>query len=493
MKVLFVYSGYENLGVEMLSAVLRRAGHQTALAFDPRLFDDHYTRIPALARHLDGRPAVLRRARQEAPDLLAFSVVTEDYVWACQVARQLKRQLGLPVVFGGVHVTSVPAVVMENPFVDYAIVGEGEQALLELVRCLEQGVAPDRVPNLWYRRGARVQHNPVAPLIEDLDSLPLPDKQLFYEQLPYLRSDYLTMTSRGCPHRCSYCYNGHMQELYRGKGRYLRRRSVEGVLHELRQARARYPLRRIQFYDDVFTTDRGWLERFAGPYAEQIGLPFWCSVNPAFVDRQVAQLLALMGCWEVQMGVQTVDRRLRREVLRRPESLEQIRRAVALLGEQKIKVVVDNISGTPGETAETLEASLRFYSQLRPARISDYHLRYYPATEMMQIAQQQGLVDEQRLAQLERGEGSESFALGGSQQPRHRRLRSLLHLVPLLPERLMQQLLRRKLYRYLPQNDLLMKVLLRLVEMLRGRDINAERYGGKYRHFLLLVTRGVWP
>ena len=487
MKVLFVYSGYENLGVEYLSATLREAGHETALAFDPRLFDDHYTRAPLLARLLDRRQATLARAERERPDLLAFSVVTEDYTWACEVADQLKRRLGVPVVFGGVHVSSVPHRVMEEPVVDYAVVGEGERALVALADRLELGRPVDDVPNLCFRRDGRVVQNDLAPLMEDLDALPLPHKELFYDQLPYLRRDYMTMTSRGCPNRCTYCFNDSMRRLYRGKGRYVRRRSVDAVLAELVRALATWPkLERVQFYDDVFTTDRAWLEQLAPRYRDHVALPFWCSVNPRFVDRDVVRLLADMGCWEVQMGVQTINRRLRQEVLRRPEDVDQVRQAVELFRAAGVKVVLDNISGVPGETeAEVLE-SLSFYNSVRPSRISDYYMRYYPATEVIDLALAAGALDPAAVDELERGRGSESFALGGTAgvTPSQRRLHFLLAVLLQLPPGLNSLIISRGLYRFLPRHDGLARILIRLVDVLRREDINAERYWAKYLHFL---------
>ncbi len=495
MKVLFVQSGYESLGVELLSAVLRRGGHQTALAFDPRLFDDHYTRAPALACRLDMSAAVIRQAEQARPELIALSVVTDDYPWALGMARALRYRLKVPVVMGGVHVTAVPERVMQEPAVDYAVVGEGEGALLELADALEAGAPVDGIQNLWSRRGGRVVGNPVRPLEQDLDALPFPDKQLFHEQLPYLRRDHVIMTSRGCPHRCAYCFNGSMQRLYAGKGPWVRRRGVEDTLEELRQARAvAHPPRRIMFYDDAFTDDRAWLEAFSRGYIRDIALPFWCTTNPAAVDDRVARLLRRMGCFEVQLGVQTVDRRLRRRVLGRPESVEQVRAAVTALQAEGIKVVLDSISGIPGEGEDELARSLAFYNEVRPSRLSDYYLRYYPGTRATREAHEAGVLDDAQVLALEQGHGSESFALGGTLHgggPVHARLHLLRALLLRLPAPLNRLILRRRLYRLMPESVPLLRGLLRLAEAARGQDINAQRYVGKYVHFLsrALATR----
>ncbi len=486
MKVLFVYGGYENLGIQMLSAVLKEAGHETALVFDPRLFADHYTSVPALARRFDRKAALLEQAVAHQPDLVAFSVVTEEYAWACELARELKARLEAPIVFGGIHPSSVPGRVIAKDFVDYVIVGEGEGALLELAEALERGERPTDIANLWVRAGDTVHRNPPRPLIPDLDALPFPDKALFYEALPFLRREYMTMTSRGCPHACTYCYNNHLRRMYQGKGRYLRRRSPRHVLDELVAAKATYPLERVQFYDDIFTSDRAWLEAFASGYRREVALPFWCSVSPAHVTPEIVQVLAAMGCWEVQMGVQTVNEELRREVLRRRDTIEQARRAVALFRAAGIKCVADNIGGLPGEGEEHFVESLRFYNQVRPSRISNYYLRYYPSTDIVSIAREAGILDDARIEALEEGLGSGSFALGGTRTDHSQaeRLHLYLELLLLLPRPVNELILARRLHRFFPRTLPGARAAIRMVDVLRENDINAQRYLRKYIHFL---------
>lgn len=191
------------------------------------------------------------------------------------------------------------------------------------------------------------------------------------------------------------------------------------------------------------------------------------------------------------MGVQSVNRRLRQDVLRRPERVAQVRQAVELFQAAGIKCVLDNISGVPGETEEDLLESLSFYNSVRPSRISDYHMRYYPATEMVDIARSMGALDDETVEALEQGRGSESFALGGTgaMTPRQQRLHSLLAVLLLLPQSVNRLIMSRRLYRYFPRNAAVARVLIRLMDVIRKRDINAERYYAKYLHFLARAAR----
>src|SRR3954470_12739136 len=140
MRVVFIGLGQEQLGISMLSAVLRRAGHETALAFNPALFHDHYYfDVPVLRDVFDRTARVVDEAVALKPDLLAFSVLTPTYPWCLDVARQVKARTGCPVIFGGVHPSAVPEVCLENDCVDYVCIGEGEQAMVQLCAQLDAG------------------------------------------------------------------------------------------------------------------------------------------------------------------------------------------------------------------------------------------------------------------------------------------------------------------------------------------------------------------
>ncbi|MDD5090653.1 MAG: cobalamin-dependent protein, partial [Candidatus Wallbacteria bacterium] len=168
MKVTFVYGGFENLGVEYLSAVLKRAGHSTALVYSPKLFNDTMLEADFLASAFARTGSIVHRILATKPDLLAFSVVTDDFVWAREIAQRVKKKRPeLPVIFGGIHPTSVPELVMECPEVDYACVGEGEEAIVELADALEHGSDPSGIQNIWGRKDCQVFSNPVRPLIQD--------------------------------------------------------------------------------------------------------------------------------------------------------------------------------------------------------------------------------------------------------------------------------------------------------------------------------------
>ena len=145
MKVLFINPGKEMGGIQCLSAFLKQGGHETALINDSRLFDNPWVSFPRLARYADLGDEVVKQAIDIAPDLIAFSVVSDDFQWALTRARQLKAALGVPVVFGNIHPTSEPEQTLSHPEVDFIVRGEGEYPLLGLADALEKHHGFDKV------------------------------------------------------------------------------------------------------------------------------------------------------------------------------------------------------------------------------------------------------------------------------------------------------------------------------------------------------------
>ena len=255
IKVTFVHSENESLAVECLSSVLKERGHTVELAYDHRYFERSGVSLPALARIFDARDSIVRKVADGKPDLVCFSVHTSAFQWALDMSSRIKSQCDAPVLFGGVHPISVPDVVIAEEAVDMICNGEGEEPLVELTE--QMGDYPDvDVQGIWVKRGGEVIKSGPAPLVADLDTVPFPDKQLFYYQLPWLAQGYLIVTGRGCPYACTFCGNDILRRAYKGQGRYVRKRSVDNVMEEMTRANALYHPRFFNILDDCFNTDK---------------------------------------------------------------------------------------------------------------------------------------------------------------------------------------------------------------------------------------------
>jgi radical SAM superfamily enzyme YgiQ (UPF0313 family) len=266
--------------------------------------------------------------------------------------------------------------------------GEGDLAVPELVEALATGADYRNIPNIWVKdEDGTIHRNAPRPLITDLDSLPYPDKGLYYDVLPGLQREYMCVASRGCHWACSFCFYTTLYSLYGQEG-FLRARSPEHVIGELELAKSKYQIEYVVFHDDIFPTSLKWLKEFAPLYKEKIGLPFSCITHPQLIRDETAVLLGDMGCKYVIMGSQTVNEGSRApEVINRTESSEEIAAAVRRLKDQGIFVLLDHIFGIPGEALDDQEAALRFYIEAGADVIKPFFLSYFPGTDLSKRAE----------------------------------------------------------------------------------------------------------
>ena len=402
MKILFYYRGAENFGIEYISAVLKEAGHETGLIFDPGFDDTFYFRTPAL-KLLKVKEKLIEQAKSFSPDLMAFSSITNLYPYVKEMAYALKKELNVLAVIGGVHSNALPEYVLKEPCFDMLCLGEGEYPMLDLTQRMSQGRDFSDIDNLWVKRKDRIIRNKERPLIEDLDRLPFPDKELFYKKGAFYK-DMLIMTSRGCPYHCSFCVNSFYLDKYGSKT--IRRRGVDKIIEEIRMYKERYNPRFIHFDDDVFTASDGWFEEFSRRYRAEIGIEFLVNIHPAMVNRRTAILLKEAGCRVACMGVQTGNERSRLDLLRRNDSNSRIMEAARVLKDADIHLTTEFIFGLPDETEEQSWESVLFNSAIRPASTSTFIFYPFPGTELAEFSVKSGLLDEESLEMIKEGRGS---------------------------------------------------------------------------------------
>jgi radical SAM superfamily enzyme YgiQ (UPF0313 family) len=297
---------------------------------------------------------------------------------------------------GGPHATFFPDII-ENPNIDYVCRGEGEEGLIELAEAMANDT--DRIkeiPNIWSKDAAGRIYGPnIRPFIEDLDSLPSPDFGIYtkYRYLvPYNMDLFPVLTGRGCPHDCSYCFNRPYKDLYRNKGKYLRRRSPEHVTHELLYNKETYGIRKINFVDDSFFLFPKWLKEFAVLYKEKVNLPFIVNAEATQVNEDLVRLMWEMGCICVRMGVETGNDHLRQKVLNKKVSNRQIVEAAGLIKRYGMKLATYNILGIPGETVENALETLKINRAIRSNFVWCSLLQPYPGTAISEYVKEKGFL-----------------------------------------------------------------------------------------------------
>ncbi len=483
MRVTFVTSGLEHLGVAALSAYAKDHGHETTLVYEPKPFSSNSgPDSPFFAQLLEPSPEeTAQRVVDTKPDVIAFSSYTITHRWSVQVARALKRTVPTPIVFGGPHVSGAPAISIGEEAIDAVVEGEGEGALLDLLGCAEvDRFGRTDIANTWFHGDGEPIRNPVRPLIADLDALPWLDKGIFYEQMPAFEREFYVISRRGCPFRCSFCEYSIFPKQYPGE-KPVRRRSVEHVIGELEHWKARGRIRKVFFWDAIFTLDVHWVREFATAYRERIGLPFECYTHPHAMSRDMASALADAGCSMVRVGVQTVNSDTLADMERRGDR-DKVRDTVDHLREFGINYSLDHILGLPGEGPEDQREAVRFYNDVRPARIVVHWMTYLPGTTAIDRAAADGLLSAEQVARILRGEQTEGFeaprlvGAGAHKQALDeiRHLEIMFDLLPLASKRTIDWLLESGTYKLLPRG-MAVRQLLALALALAGDSATRER------------------
>lgn len=397
MRVLFWARGAESLGVEQMMACLEARGHAVELLFDPGLDNNLYYRFPPL-KILNRWELLERQAKDWKPGLVAFAVPTNIYPFALEFARRLKPQVRVPFIFGGLHPSALPEIVLRDGAVDFVCRGEGEETIVELAEALEAGRDVRGIRNLGWREDGEVRLNPLRPLIADLDSLPFPRRDHFYRAGAF-KTMLHVLTARGCPFSCTYCVNSFLHDkLYKelpGGSPLVRQRSPENVIAEIRDAAARWPIDHIFFVDEVLITRKEWLRRFLDLYRKECrGITFSFSYHHRFMDADIARWLAETGATFAQGAIETADPDLRRGVLGRTDTDEEILRAMNLLRSAGIKVSTSAIFGIPRETARSRWETVRLVEDSRPDMLNTYMLYPFPGTGISDLARAEGYLSD---------------------------------------------------------------------------------------------------
>ncbi|HOU53435.1 MAG TPA: radical SAM protein [Myxococcota bacterium] len=447
------------MGFEILSAVARRRGHEVRLAFSPAAFGDRNYLDTDLLGNRTSRVGFLGALAAWQPDVVLFSPTAPSCRWALSTARKVRETLGPTpmILFGGPHASAVPRTMLSEPSVDAGCVGEGELAFEELLIALADGRPTRLVPGFW-TRGPNGEPLPGAPAraVGNLDDLPFPDKGL-YEDAIDLSLNYGVMAGRGCPMHCAFCFNSFWHDLTTSPSRRLRMRSPGHVLKELRLAKQRYAPKWVEFFDDVFLTNRRWMLEFLPQYRNEIGIPFSCQTVPTRVDDQMARSLRNAGCEMVILGVQSLDTQSLRRMDRGWQHQERIAASAWALKSAGIRVRMDQILAIPEEPLETLDEAIRYFARIGPERIATFWFRYLPGTKMLLDAVQEGRVSEEEAECIARGEVTsyytpelvEGAGIEGAMLQDYLYYETILKSLPLLGDRL-RRILPRGAFRRLP-------------------------------------------
>lgn len=407
MRVLFIYPSIDcppgiNHGIADLSGVLKAHGHETGLIH----VCEGLWPIPTMEE-------LVARVRDFRPDLVAHSVMSQQYAWSVEAANRIREAIGVPQVVGGVHCTMVPEEVVEDAHFEYVCVGEGEYSLLELVERMEKGGDLSTVPNMriparFSPTGESVS-NPVGPF-PDLATLPEQDFELFdLDHIVRVKKGWMGMlTSRGCPYKCTYCFNKEIVDRYMEDGgakkakEYLRHFPLDRVIREIRELKERHPgITTLIFDDDLFTLNRQYVAEFAKAYKEAgIGLPYVVNAHVQQFNSDMARQLKESGCMIVKYGLESGSSEIRSKVLWRFMTNDQIERAFAAAHEQDLHTSAFVMFGLPFETRDHIFETIELCARVKMGRFRWAVFFPFPGTAGYRIADENDLIDREKMARL---------------------------------------------------------------------------------------------
>jgi anaerobic magnesium-protoporphyrin IX monomethyl ester cyclase len=395
--VLLTFYNYESHAIRIFHPLLKGRGHDVHSIF----FKNYFTYQVPTQTEEDMVVDLVERLR---PDLVGVSVWSTYYQLAGRLSRRIKAAVDPVIIWGGIHAQTRPEDSLQHA--DIACMSEGEYVLAELTDRLSLGQPWDDLQGCWVKTPTGIVRNAQRSLIPDLDVLPPADltaENTYYlgvnawrdpERWNELALFYDIMAVRGCPFRCTFCIHNFTRKATAELGTYLRRRSIDHVMAELREAvRVRPTLKAVAFSDDIFAPPRPWLEEFCTRYKREINLPFTVYSYPGMVDEKRVKLMAEAGLWTSTMGIQSGSERIRRDCYERETSDEDIIEACEILARHGVSRNLDFIGDNPYETEEDRRATVDLLCRLpKPFYFNYFTLTFFPGVELTDRALRDGLI-----------------------------------------------------------------------------------------------------
>jgi anaerobic magnesium-protoporphyrin IX monomethyl ester cyclase len=333
------------LGLGYIASYVRKHGYSVAI------LDCTFTKE---------REAVAK-ARSLSPRVVGVYSMLGMKDMAIRIARQLRAYSEMLVVGGPLPTTS-PDVFLED--FDVALIGEGEETILEILGSLENGTSLSKVEGIAYKEEKeKITVTSARPLRRCLDSLPFPARDLYehgaYKDYFCRYHGYTTtsmITSRGCPFDCDFCSRPVFGRSYRG-------RSPSNIVDEMETV-LDYGYDRIWFADDIFPIDKeSGLSVCNEIISRRLDASWECLCRADVMNREIALKMKKAGCFRVFFGLESGNDRILKAMNKRL-TVEQARRAVKTVKSVEIKAGAFFILGYPGETDDTMLDTLRFATSL---------------------------------------------------------------------------------------------------------------------------------
>ena len=344
------------LGFQYLSATLKTAGHQC------RIYDQPI---------LGFTPEKLMALLDENPDR-AVGFYTDSFLKpkiTAWISHLRKRGLKKTLLIGGPG--SYGAAEYLKAGADFVVHGEGERTILEILDHLNGKGAKENLKGVTYKDNDFIIDTPARELIENIDSLPFPDRDEYpirsyhdFHMFPMRVPFVSVLSSRGCPNTCTFCSSPNIW------GRKVRMRSCENMLAEIDMLVEKYDAKFLGFKDDMFAIRPSWLKEFTeGMIRRDNDLHFSCNIHPfSFKNsrEESVELLARSGCRLMVAGLQSVDPQVLKNINRSADEPKMLMELARIIKKNDIALVVEFIFGLPLDSRQSWDNALKWSQKAGP-------------------------------------------------------------------------------------------------------------------------------
>lgn len=371
------------LSLGYIAAVLEEAGHEVSIVDSPAY---SYT-IEEASKTITGKK----------PDVVGITATTHNRLSAIELCHQVKRGTRALVVTGGPHFALTARDAIQNVnSIDIVVKGEGEFACKEILDAYLKGKDLKIVSGIVYRdKDGKIIETVPRPFLPNLDTLPSAAWHLFDLKKYHatLEGEYETpsvgvISSRGCPHQCTFCANRHFWQCT------LRVRSPKRFVDELELLHKKYGYKGFDIWDDTLTISKQRVREICEEITKRrLNIVWYARARVNTVDRDLLKLMRISGCQAISYGVESGSETILRNI-KKNITLAQVKEAIKASAKLDFHIKVFFMFSLPGESTQDIQATLRLIDELssygrKVVCIGAFTL-IYPGTELELLAKEQG-------------------------------------------------------------------------------------------------------
>lgn len=341
------------------------------------------------------------------PNLIGITLVDSTIKFSLSFLEKIKH-LKIPIVVGGVGTTFLYEKILKTGLVNYACIGEGEEAIVELTEKLYKKEDPAHCRNIYtLNADGTINMNPLRPLV-NLDDLPTPDFTIFEDwrfYRPFMGRVIRTLQfdfDRGCQHGCTYCAAPSLRKTFikNNCGKYYRVKSINKIFYEMKYLIDKYNLNFVWISSETLldlSLDK--FKEFAERYKKEINLPLWCQSRLDTFTEEKTKILAEIGCENISIGLEHGSENMRRNLLNKHISNEVVINATKMMAKYNIYPTFNNMLGLPGETRSDVFETVRLNRELTKILNGKHNLNVFTfipfsGTKLRQICLEKGYIEE---------------------------------------------------------------------------------------------------